>query len=117
MENKNQETMGIVTISARALAQLAGKIAADCEGVALLTDRSKRDEISRFLNGGAKGVYITKVKGGVVVNIYIICRYGANVPLIQEKISNGIAEKLGETGVKIKGINVRIAGVRKNERG
>ncbi|MGN1116066.1 MAG: Asp23/Gls24 family envelope stress response protein [Candidatus Ornithomonoglobus sp.] len=108
---KNNEVMGTVTISKKALAQLSAKTARDCEGVAMLTDRSKKDEISRFLNGGVKGVYITKSKNGVAVEIYIICRYGADVPSIRREIADKIAGRLGETGIKIKGVSVCVTGV------
>lgn len=108
---KNNEAMGTVTISKKALAQISAKAARDCEGVAMLTDRSKKDEISRFLNGGVKGVYITKTKGGITVEIYIICSYGADVPSIRREIADGITERLGETGIKIKGVSVCVMGV------
>ncbi len=108
---RNDEAMGTVTISKKALAQISARIAGDCEGVAMLTDRSKRDELSRLLSGGVKGVYITREKGGVAVEIYVICSYGADVPSIRKKIADGIAERLGETGIKIKGVSVCVTGV------
>ncbi|MDD6763601.1 MAG: Asp23/Gls24 family envelope stress response protein [Clostridiales bacterium] len=108
---KNDEIMGTVTISKKALAQISAKTALDCEGVAMLTDRSKKDELSRFLNGGVKGVYITKVQGGIAVEIYIICSYGADVPSIRKQIADGIAGALGEIGIKIKGVSVCVTGV------
>ncbi|MGM9935798.1 MAG: Asp23/Gls24 family envelope stress response protein [Candidatus Ornithomonoglobus sp.] len=112
---KNNEVMGTVTISKKALAQISAIAARDCDGVAMLTDRSKKDEISRFINGGVKGVYITKEKGGIAVEIYIICNYGADVPSIRREIADKIAEKLGETGIKIKGVSVCVTGIRSNK--
>lgn len=104
--------MGIVTISARAVARIAGKIAEDCKGVAALADRSRAAGVTRFISGGTKGVSIARVRDGIAVDIYIICEFGADVPAIRRRISEGITEKLGETGLKIKKVNVHIVDVK-----
>lgn len=109
------QNRGIVTISKRAAAQLAGRIAAECSGVECLTDRSKKDEVSRFLNGGQKGVYITSAKGGLSMEIYVICSFGTNGPEISKTISERIRTELGKTGIRIKNVTVRIAGIKSHK--
>lgn len=107
----NNESMGTVTISRRALAEIAARIAADCEGVEALADRSRREEVSRLIGGGVKGAYVTKVKGGVAVDIYIVCRHGSNIPRIRKRIADGIRDTLGGAGVGIKSVSVTAAGI------
>ena len=109
---KYDESMGLVTISKKAIAQLAQKIARSCEGVADLTDRSGKDEMSRLLTGGVKGVYISREKGKISAEIYIICRYGADVAAIQEQITEGLTVELGEIGIKTGSVTVYAAGAR-----
>ena len=109
------EGIGTVTVSDRAVMQLAAHIASKCEGVIRLTDKSNRDGVSRALrgNGSTRGVYLIKSKSGLELEICVICRYGVNTAMVCDTITSNIKEELAQTGFNVKAVNVRITGVQK----
>lgn len=112
--NKKEHSMGTVTVSKKAALQAAEYIAKNTDGVAEMTDKSKRGDLTRILlgKGGPKGVYLIKEADGLNVEIYVICRYGANAANVCKSISASIRSELGDNmGIPIKKVTVRVEGV------
>ena len=105
--------IGTVTVSERAVMQIAAYIAKQYDGVKRLTDRKSGDGITRAIKGNrdTTGVYLLKSKQGLALEICIICRYGINTVRLCADITNRITAELTDTGFRIKEINVRIMGV------
>lgn len=105
--------IGIVTVSERAVMQIAAHIAKQHDGVKRLTDKKSGDGITRAIKGSrdTKGVYILKSKQGLALEICIICSYGINTVRLCADITKRIRSELCEVGFRIKEINVRIMGV------
>ena len=101
MENNN--TFGVLTISKRAIASLVAGIAISCSGIIRLTDRSRRDEMSRILHGNdtIKGVYIEKNGLLCTAHIYAVCRSRCNVPETERIISSKAEKAFDGTDIKI----------------
>lgn len=104
---------GTVTVSERAVMQIAAHIAKQYDGVKQLTDKKNGDGITRAIKGSkdTTGVYLLKSKQGLALEICIICRYGINTVRLCADITNRIKSELTDTGFRIKEINVRIMGV------
>ena len=100
MENK--KSLGILTISKKAITTLIAHIAVSCNGVVSLTDRSKRDEVSRVLGKNAnKGVYLERKGNKCNVQIYAIGRYGVSASEIADEITQKVKFALSDTGIDI----------------
>ena len=100
MENK--KSLGILTISKKAITTLIAHIALSCNGVAGLVDRSRRDEVSRVLGKNAnKGVYLDKKGNKCIVSVFVTARYGVTAREIGEEISDKVKKALSGTGIDI----------------
>ena len=110
----DHKSMGTVTVSKKAALQAAEYIAKNTRGVASMTDRSKRGDISRFFlgKGNPKGVYMIKTDNGFNIEIYVICSYGANAGDICKNISSNARSELEDNmGIPINCVTVRVEGV------
>lgn len=101
--------MGTVTISARAVMQLAAHIAKRNDGVKRLTDRNGGTPFAIRKDRDTRGVYISKSKCGHGLEIYVMCRYGINTVKLCSDITKEIRAELGDAGFK--NIRVHITGV------
>ena len=109
-----RESMGTVTVSKKAALQTAEYIAKNTPGVAAMTDRSKRGDLTRFFlgKGTPKGVYMIKEDGGYNMELYIICSYGANTNELCKNISAAVRAELCENmGIPLNRVTVRVEGV------
>ena len=108
------EIVGKVTVSKSVVLQLAAYVASHCDGVKSLVDKNSGDIISRIITGkGEKGVYLKNTKQGLELEICVICRYGADVEELCEKIRKRITAELEGTGFRLRQVKVNIAGMEK----
>ena len=88
-----------ITISDRAIAALAERTATETDGVLAIADRS---------GGTRRGrVYITRDRK---LEIFLICRYGANTNAIYKSITSRLRSMLGDVG-GITSVDMRIVGI------
>ncbi|MBR0366711.1 MAG: Asp23/Gls24 family envelope stress response protein [Clostridia bacterium] len=92
-------TENSITISDKAIAALAERTATETDGVIALTDRYGDTRRGR--------VYITKDRR---LEIFIVCRYGANTNSIYKSITSRLGSLLGNIG-GIAAVDVRIVGI------
>ena len=107
------DRMGTVTVSEKAVMQLAAHISGMHDGVVRLADKNSRDSLSRAVTGrgDTRGVYVTKSPEGLSLEICVICRYGTNTIALCNDIAGRIKDELSGTGIRVKNVNVRIMGV------
>lgn len=105
---------GIVTISDDAVMQIASYITRNCDGVAEMTAKSKKSEVSRALTGRADtaGVYVKKTRDGVVLDVYFACCYGVNPTELANEVEKKVEGAYGGTGVKIAKVTAHINSVK-----
>lgn len=108
------EGLGIVTISDKAVKDLAAGLAKRTDGVAMLCERSKRDEAARLLNPSknVRGVYLTRTNGKRVMDIYLFGRYGANAQDICKRLTARVEAELADMDIKLSSINVHYMGIK-----
>lgn len=103
-----------LTISEDVIGIIAGLAAAEVEGVSGMT-LGIVDGINQFLGGNkkySKGVKIEMEGNEVVINLFVIVRYGVKIPDVAFSIQNSVKSSVeGMTGLKVKSVNINVQGV------
>lgn len=113
MDNTNHPE-GIVTVNDRAVKQIAVYAACGCRGVAAMTDKSKAGEAAKFVTGNAdnSGVYVTKTKSGIKLDLYIACKHGSDAKALSAEVKEAVTDAFPCTGITVKDVVVHINDVR-----
>ena len=114
-ENKeymtHQENMGTIQISEDVVASIATSAALEVEGVSGLLN----DNMSDFMGGKkmtARGVRVEMDGEGIVVNLFIVIRYGNAVADVAGKVQKAVyAAMEGMTGFQVSAVNVHVGGI------
>ena len=120
MENKSsyqineQGVLGEVKI---ADAVIAGIAATEVTGVARMCGNITNELVSKLgVNNLSKGVKVVVENHHVRVNLALELDYGVSIPEISEKVQNRVKSAIENmTGLKVKEVNVRVAGVAAEE--
>lgn len=112
-DSKLSQGVGEVQIANEVVATIAGISAAEIEGISSMAGGFTNELVGKFgVKNLSKGVKVEVVNDSAIVDIAINMRYGYSIPetsaLVQEKVSAAINSM---TGLKVKKVNVRIAGV------
>lgn len=113
-----EEDMGAVKISDEVIAICAVNAALKTEGVAELSGGLTNTLSKNFLGKEllSKGVKISQNDDGVVIDIYVIVKYGVKIPVvawdIQENVKNEIETM---TDRVVNGVNIHVQGVNLSE--
>ena len=104
-ENKEyitrQESMGTIQISEDVVASISSSVALETEGVGGLLNANM-----------AKGVRVEMAEDGVVVNLFLMIRYGFAIAEVAQKVQNAVYSALeGMTGFPVKAVNVHVGGI------
>jgi uncharacterized alkaline shock family protein YloU len=107
----HEENMGSINISEDVVASIASAAALDVDGVGGMISGNVSD-----LVGGkkmtAKGVRVEMDEDGIVVNLYIIIRYGCAVTEVANKAQSAVYTALESmTGFKVHAVNVHVGGI------
>ena len=105
-ENKDylthEETLGTIQISEDVVASIATSTALEVEGVGGLLSTNMSDYLGgKEMEGDA-----------IVVNLFIMLRYGFAVAEVAEKVQTAVFSALeGMTGFAVKAVNVHVGGI------
>ena len=106
-----ENTLGTVEISQEHFANLTGKAASECYGVAGMinsTYQGLRSAITRS-DVPDKGVRVKTTDGQLVVDIHIAVTYGININAIVQSIVQNVRYTVEEcTGFKVARVNVYV---------
>ena len=111
-ENKEyitrQESMGTIQISEDVVASISSSVALETEGVGGLLNANMAD-----LVGGKKmTAKVEMAEDGVVVNLFLMIRYGFAIAEVAQKVQNAVYSALeGMTGFPVKAVNVHVGGI------
>ena len=114
-ENKeymtHQEELGTIQISEEVVASIASAAVLEVEDVTGLMSAN----VSDFMGGKkmtAKGVRVEMAEDGVVVNLFLMIRYGFAIAEVAQKVQNAVYSALeGMTGFPVKAVNVHVGGI------
>ncbi|MBR6688522.1 MAG: Asp23/Gls24 family envelope stress response protein [Clostridia bacterium] len=110
----NVEIASNLTISEDVIGIIAGLAAAEVEGVSGMT-LGFVDGINQILGSNkkyAKGVKVELDGNEVVINLYVIVKYGVKIPEVAFSIQTSVKNSVeGMTGLKVKSVNINVHGV------
>ena len=115
-ENRNSyniEEVGQVQIADEVIAVIAGLAATEVDGVAKMNGNITNEIVSKLgMKKLSKGVKIDIEGQDVEVTLNLVLAYGVSIPRtskeVQEKVKNAIENM---TGMNVKEVNIRIAGI------
>lgn len=103
-----------LTISEDVIGIIAGLAAAEVEGVSGMT-LGFVDGINQILGGNkkySKGVKIELEGSNVIIDIYVIVKYGVKIPDVAFSIQNSVKNSVETmTGLNVKSVNINVQGV------
>lgn len=122
MDNRNNyvlredENSGNIYLAEDVVATIAGLAAIrDVEGVSAVGDPSRKTVAGQNVKKAARGVKVEIVDDIVTVDLSLAIAYGYNIPetcrKVQQKVQTNIENM---TGLKVAGVNLRIAGLNMN---
>lgn len=110
----NVEIASNLTISEDVIGIIAGLAAAEVEGVSGMT-LGFVDGINQILGSNkkySKGVKIELENNEVVINLYVIVKYGVKIPDVAFSIQNAVKGSVETmTGLNVKSVNINVQGV------
>ena len=113
-EGMNVEIANNLTISEDVIGIIAGIAAAEVEGVSGMT-LGLVDGINQILGNNkkySKGVKIELDGNSVVIDLYVIVRYGVRIPDVAFSIQNSVKTQVETmTGLNVESVNINVQGV------
>ncbi len=110
----NVEIASNLTISEDVIGIIAGLAAAEVEGVSGMT-LGFVDGINQILGSNkkySKGVKVELDGNDVVIDLFVIVKYGVKIPDVAFSIQNSVKGSVETmTGLKIKSVNINVQGV------
>lgn len=110
---QEDENIGSVKIADDVVAMIAGIAAMEVDGVASMAGNATNELMSKVgVKNLKKGVKVDVIDKNVEVDLALIMEYGYNIPAtsgkVQEKVKTAIENM---TGLEVRDVNIRIAGV------
>jgi uncharacterized alkaline shock family protein YloU len=111
--------LGRITVAPAAIAQIVGRVAAECYGVVGMSLRAPlpaRERVSRLLPKGkpARGIVVRNVDGAVALDLYVIAAYGLNLAEVAATVRTRVAYEVGRlTGLDVASVDVHIQDVKR----
>ena len=107
----HQEEAGTIQISEDVLASIASNAALETEGVSALMSANVAD-LMGVKKMTSKGVKVELDGENIVVNLFILLRYGCAVSEVAQKVQSSVFAALeGMTGFQVNAVNVHVGGI------
>ena len=110
---------GRITISPEAIAQVVGRVAAECYGVvgmSLRTPGPARERVTRLLPKGkpGRGIVVRNEGGAVALELYVVVAYGLNLAEVAGTVRSRVAYEVERlTGLRVASVDVHIQDVKR----
>ncbi len=113
---RENENSGNVYLAEDVVAMIAGLAAIrDVEGVTAVGDSTKKSLASQNVKKAARGVKVEINEDIVKVDLSLAISYGYNIPETCRKVQMKVQSNIENmTGLKVAGVNLRIAGLNMN---
>jgi uncharacterized alkaline shock family protein YloU len=111
--------LGRITISPDAIAQIVGRVAAECYGVvgmSLRTPGAARERVTRLLPKGkpGRGIVVRNDGGAVALELYVVVAYGLNLAEVAGTVRSRVAYEVERlTGLRVASVDVHIQDVKR----
>jgi uncharacterized alkaline shock family protein YloU len=111
--------LGRITISPGAIAQIVGRVAAECYGVVGMSLRARvpaRERVTGLLPKGkpARGIVVRNVDGAVALELYVVVAYGLNLAEVAATVRSQVGYEVERlTGLRVASVDVHIQNVKR----
>ena len=103
------EENGSINISEEVVASIVADAMKEVEGVGAM-GQSVAEQITG--KKSARGVHAELHDGAIVVDIYLMVRYGYAIPAVAKKVQDSVGGAVGGmTGYPVKAVNVHVSGI------
>jgi uncharacterized alkaline shock family protein YloU len=101
--------LGRITIAPEAIAQIAGRVVAECYGVVGMAMRGPaRERVTRLLPKGRPA------RGVVVLELHVVVAYGLNLAEVAATVRSQVGYEVERlTGLKVASVDVHIENVKR----
>ena len=112
--------LGRITISPDAIAQIVGRVAAECYGVVGMSLRAPgpaRERVTRLLPRGKplRGIVVRNADGAVAIEVYVVVAYGLNLAEVAATVRSQVAYEVERlTGLRVAAVDVHIQDVKRS---
>lgn len=112
--------LGRITISPEAIAQIVGRVAAECYGVVGMSLRAPgpaRDRVTRLLPKGkpTRGIVVRNVDGAVGLDLYVVVADGLNLAEVASTVRSQVAYEVERlSGLQVAAVDVHIQDVKRS---
>lgn len=107
--------IGKISINSYAIEKVAGLATTECYGIVGMASKNVKDGIVKLLKieSVTKGVKLKVEDNKLVIDLYIIVKYGVNIKAVSESIIQTVKYKVEEaTSVSISRINIFVEGIK-----
>ena len=108
---------GRITIAPEAVAQIVGRVAAECYGVVGMAVRgAARERVTQLLPKGrpARGIIVRNEGGAVALELYVVVAYGLNLAEVAATVRSQVAYEVERlTGLRVASVDVHIQDVKR----
>lgn len=110
---QEDDDLGTVKIADDVVASIAGIAATEVEGVVSMAGNIGNELRSKMgVKNVAKGVKVEVIGKSVKADIALVVEYGYNIPAISQKVQERVKTTIESmTGLTVRDVNIRIAGV------
>ena len=112
--------LGRITVAPAAVAQIVGRVAAECYGVvgmSLRTPGPARERMGRLLPKGRprpRGIVVRDVDRAIALELYVVVADGLNLAEVAGTVRSQVAYEVERlTGLRIASVDVHIQAVRR----
>lgn len=109
----NNESLGKVEIAPEVIEVITGIAASEVEGLASMRGNFASDVVERFVKKShSKGVKLELTDSGILIDLYVVLKFGVNIPGVAQKLQKNIKQTLKNmTELEIDEINIHVVGV------
>jgi len=111
--------LGRITVAPEAIAQIVGRVAAECYGVVGMSLRAPvpaRERVTRLLPKGkpTRGIVVRNVDGAVALDLYVVVAYGLNLAEVAATVRSRVTYEVERlTGLEVASVDVHIQDVKR----
>lgn len=107
------EENGTVNIAEDVVAAIVADAVKEIEGVGPMSQNAGE---TRSGKKALRGVRVEQTENAVVIDVYLMARYGHAIPDVAQKVQRAVLDAVGGmTGFPVREVNVHVSGVSFNE--
>ncbi len=107
------EENGTINIAEDVVAAIVADAVKEIEGVGAMSQN-----VGESLSGkkAIRGVRVEKLEDAIVIDLYLMARYGYAIPEVAQKVQESVLNAVGGmTGFPVREVNVHVGGISFNE--